>query len=405
MEQSIISIIIPIYNVAPYLEKCIQSVLNQTYKNLQIILVDDGSIDDSPAICRRYQKQDSRITVIHKANAGLVSARKAGMQAAFGEYIGYVDGDDWIEPDMYKHLFETMQNTGADMIETACFREAEGVSQKSANKIPAGIYTASELIPDMLCNNDFNECRLLPYLWSKLFKRELLQDIQMNTDNQIQLGEDAAVTYLYVLKCSRIVISDYAGYHYIQRKDSMTSQKTAIDRQSNQALLRCLGQAFQADKNADCLLKQLNQYAKLLFLLRQIEDFDRIEDSDKQEPEKILSPFGSLKPDSRVVIYGAGSLGRSIYEYLQKNNITITAWIDREYQMYQKLGWQTENPQNLIRLKDEFDWLIIAVFSRSTMQHIRKNMIEIGIQPEKILWLTEAFIETKILDSVFVLES
>ncbi len=397
MEQPI-SIIIPIYNVALYLEKCIQSVINQTYKNLQIILVDDGSADNSLEICRRYQKQDSRITVIHKTNAGLVSARKAGLQEAAGDYIGYVDGDDWIEPDMYEHLFEIMQMTEAEMVETAYLRETEGVSQKSANKIAAGIYEASELMTDMLCDNDFNECRLSPYLWSKLFKRKMLQDIQMNTDEQIQLGEDAAVTYPYVLKCSRIAVSDYAGYHYVQRTGSMTSQKTARDRQSNLALLRCLGQAFHADKNADCLLKQLNQYAKLLFLLRQIEDFD------KCGKEKVLRPFGSIEPGSRAVIYGAGSLGRSIYEYLQKKDITVTAWADREYQMYQGLGLQVESPQNLMQQKDKFDWLIIAVFSRNTMRHIRKNLTDIGIQPEKILWFTEAFVESNILDAILAEE-
>ncbi len=398
MEQPI-SIIIPIYNVALYLEKCIQSVINQTYKNLQIILVDDGSADNSLEICRRYQKQDSRITVIHKTNAGLVSARKAGLQEAAGDYIGYVDGDDWIEPDMYEHLFEIMQMTEAEMVETAYLRETEGVSQKSANKIAAGIYEASELMTDMLCDNDFNECRLSPYLWSKLFKRKMLQDIQMNTDEQIQLGEDAAVTYPYVLKCSRIAVSDYAGYHYVQRTGSMTSQKTARDRQSNLALLRCLGQAFHADKNADCLLKQLNQYAKLLFLLRQIEDFD------KCGKEKVLRPFGSIEPGSRAVIYGAGSLGRSIYEYLQKKDITVTAWADREYQMYQGLGLQVESPQNLMQQKDKFDWLIIAVFSRNTMRHIRKNLTDIGIQPEKILWFTEAFVEANILDTILAEKS
>lgn len=398
MEQPI-SIIIPIYNVALYLEKCIQSVINQTYKNLQIILVDDGSADNSLEICRRYQKQDSRITVIHKTNAGLVSARKAGLQEAAGDYIGYVDGDDWIEPDMYEHLFEIMQMTEAEMVETAYLRETEGVSQKSANKIAAGIYEASELMTDMLCDNDFNECRLSPYLWSKLFKRKMLQDIQMNTDEQIQLGEDAAVTYPYVLKCSRIAVSDYAGYHYVQRTGSMTSQKTARDRQSNLALLRCLGQAFHADKNADCLLKQLNQYAKLLFLLRQIEDFD------KCGKGKVLRPFGSIEPGSRAVIYGAGSLGRSIYEYLQKKDITVTAWADREYQMYQGLGLQVESPQNLMQQKDKFDWLIIAVFSRNTMRHIRKNLTDIGIQPEKILWFTEAFVEANILDTILAEKS
>lgn len=100
-----ISVIVPIYNVAVYLEQCMESILRQTYTELEIILVDDGSTDGCYQICEEYKKKDSRVVVLHKENGGLVSARKAGIQAATGNYIAWVDGDDWIEPDMYERMY------------------------------------------------------------------------------------------------------------------------------------------------------------------------------------------------------------------------------------------------------------------------------------------------------------
>ena len=111
-----VTVIVPIYNVAEYLEKCLSSISGQTYKNLQIILVDDGSTDDSGRICDRYQEQDARIIVIHKTNEGLVKARKTGIFNATGKYICYVDGDDWIESDMIECFIKDLERTEADLI-------------------------------------------------------------------------------------------------------------------------------------------------------------------------------------------------------------------------------------------------------------------------------------------------
>lgn len=99
-----ISIIVPVYNVEKYLERCIESIVNQTYKDIEIILVDDGSPDNCPVICDRYAEKDNRIKVIHKQNGGLINARKSGLEIAQGDYIGFVDSDDWIEPEMYEYF-------------------------------------------------------------------------------------------------------------------------------------------------------------------------------------------------------------------------------------------------------------------------------------------------------------
>ena len=116
--SELISIIVPVYRVEPYLDRCVQSIVDQTYQNLEIILVDDGSPDNCPAMCDAWAAKDSRVKVIHKENGGLSDARNAGLAAAAGEYIGFVDSDDWISPDMYRLLYENMAEHGSDV--SAC---------------------------------------------------------------------------------------------------------------------------------------------------------------------------------------------------------------------------------------------------------------------------------------------
>ena len=112
----LISVIVPVYNVAEYLSRCVDSILAQSYENLQIILVDDGSTDDSGKICEEYAKKDARIQVIHQNNGGLSSARNAGLDLASGEYIGFVDSDDWIEPEMYAEMLARMEKYDAQLV-------------------------------------------------------------------------------------------------------------------------------------------------------------------------------------------------------------------------------------------------------------------------------------------------
>ena len=119
--KATISIIVPIYNVERYLVQCIDSILNQTYKEIQVILVDDGSTDSSGKICDEYRQKDNRIVVIHQENKGLVAARKEGLKKSAGEYVGFVDGDDYIEPQMYARLLAIMESTEADIVHSVSY--------------------------------------------------------------------------------------------------------------------------------------------------------------------------------------------------------------------------------------------------------------------------------------------
>lgn len=381
-----ISIIVPIYNVAEYLEKCISSILAQTYKNLQIILVDDGSTDGSSQICDDYAKKDNRIKVIHKPNGGLVSARKSGLRIATGNYVGYVDGDDWIEPDMYETMIGCMLENSVDMVETQYFLEAGTQIKRMESKLSYGIHAVNGLIPAMLCDEDFNECRLQPYVWSKLYNRELLTQHQMCVDENIMCGEDMAVVYPYVLDCSKIYVMDYAGYHYVQRQNSMTSVVHEKEKEQNKALIKYLKETFERnEKYATIMLKQLNQYTKSMLLVRDVGFFDM--DCAKE----MVRPFKDI--NGRIAIYGAGRMGKSLYRHFQQKGICVVAWGDKESVLYQQLGMPVMPPDEIVNLQNEYDKLIIAVSSKSIAEAISAALKEKGLRDEKIVWLNEEFIE------------
>lgn len=381
-----ISIIVPIYNVAEYLKKCISSILAQTYKNLQIILVDDGSTDGSSQICDDYAKTDKRIEVIHKQNGGLVSARKSGLQIVTGNYVGYVDGDDWIEPDMYEKMIGCMLENSVDMVETQYFLEAGAQTKYMESKLAFGIHCRDELIPIMLCDDDFNECRVQPYLWSKLFKRELLMQHQMQVDESILCGEDMAVVFPYLLDCSSICVMKYAGYHYVQRQYSMTSVVHKKEKDQNKALIKYLKEIFERNEKYDMImLQQLNQYTKSMLLIRDVGFFDM--DFGKG----IIKPFNNL--NGSIAVYGAGRMGKSLYRYFRQIGFDVVAWGDKDSVFYQQLGLPVVTPEEIINLQEKYDKLLIAVISKKLAELIAISLRENGLQGEKIMWLNEEFID------------
>ena len=139
MKEPLISVLVPIYKIDRYLGICVESLLNQTYKNLEIILVDDGSPDRCPEICDLYASKDERIKVIHKENGGLVSARKAALMAAKGSYIGYVDGDDWVGPGFYHSLYSSIKESDADIAIAGFSRDLFSSTKNILNAIPSGV--------------------------------------------------------------------------------------------------------------------------------------------------------------------------------------------------------------------------------------------------------------------------
>lgn len=226
-----ISVIVPVYQVEQYLEKCIQSIVNQSWRNLEIILVDDGSKDSCPAICDHYQEKDDRIKVIHKSNGGLSSARNAGLEIATGEFITFVDSDDSIDEKMLETLFTNMQTYDSDI--SVCFWQevwedektpADGSGKPEPEQVVVTCMNQVEAMKKMLYQRGCDSCA-----WGKLFKRELFSEIRFPEQ---KIYEDIAIMYQVFGLAQKVVFSDYQGYNYLQRNTSISKAQFAVNKMS-----------------------------------------------------------------------------------------------------------------------------------------------------------------------------
>ena len=218
-----ISVIVPVYKVEAYLDKCVSSIANQTYQNLEIVLVDDGSPDNCPAMCDAWAEKDSRIKVIHKKNGGLSDARNAGMAIASGDLIGFVDCDDWISPDMYEILCRNMEKTDSDM--AAC-----GVKMVWEDGSPSRMLTRPG---DCVLNHEeamraiIGESWLKQPVWYKLYKTALVKDISFPVG---KYHEDVFWSYQAVARADRVSVTDHVGYYYLQRGASIMGEGYSLKR-------------------------------------------------------------------------------------------------------------------------------------------------------------------------------
>ena len=229
-ENTLFSIIIPVYKIEEYLPECIESLCKQTYKNIEIILVDDGSPDNCPSICDEYALKDPRIKVIHKQNAGATAARKTGAQAATGEYICCVDGDDYVAFDYIEAFAKQIEQYGCDM---ACcgyyLATPDGKSPKPLrNRV--GYYSAedikAEIYPELIQTK--NATYFTPSLWGKAIRTEIFKAEQMKIDENIKIGEDGACIIPCVYKASSVCIIPDCLYFYRYNPSSVTKNGKAF---------------------------------------------------------------------------------------------------------------------------------------------------------------------------------
>lgn len=226
--DDLLSIIIPIYNTEVFLERCIQSVCRQTYKNLEIILIDDGSTDNSGKLCDLYAMKDYRIRVIHQENLGVSAARNIGLEIARGEYITFVDSDDYVEADMFQKLLVFQKSSNAEIV-SCTFRNEEYQKIKEENG-PIVIFNKEEAISDMLC------CKNITYSVScKIFKKTVIENLKFCTD--CSHNEDLLFCYQAILNSENIVHISENLYIYCANRNSATrvpfnhKRITAIDAQ------------------------------------------------------------------------------------------------------------------------------------------------------------------------------
>lgn len=381
--ESLISVIVTVYNVKEYLGRCIESIIAQTYRKLQIIFVDDGSVDGSSELCDRYAKKDRRIQVLHQANGGPVRARKEGLRLAEGEFVTWVDGDDWIEEDYIERMAGVQADCGADLVSTGHCHDIGGTYSKEYDFFPTGCYQREDLIRNLIYSGIFFAYGIQPHQCGKLFRREKLLRVQLPVDERIVLGEDAAVVYPYILESEKICITNICAYHYVKRANSITKKITRNERNRLELLLDYLRKSFVRQRVADEMEFQLVQFKKYLMLLRCPEFFN----------ENGIHPYGDIPAGSRILLYGAGVMGQRLYQdMVSEGNVHVTEWLDLNWDIYQGQGLEVESPEKIDEMDGSYDYILIAVIRQDTANAIKKILMKKGVPERKILWLTEDFI-------------
>lgn len=221
--QPLISIIVPIYKVEAYLDKCVESIVNQTYKNLEIILVDDGSPDNCPEMCDVWAEKDNRIKVIHKPNGGLSDARNAGMKVANGEYVAFIDSDDYIADEFVAQLYDVMLKEQSDIAECEVLKfKEDGIPSVSYTDYNFKSYDTKQGLSMLMAENEFRQ-----HVWNKLYKSDIALSVEFAKG---KLNEDEFWTYQVFGKAKKVSKINTPMYFYLQRSSSIMGASYNIRR-------------------------------------------------------------------------------------------------------------------------------------------------------------------------------
>ena len=378
-----VSIVVPVYNVEEYLERCIYSVINQTYDNIELILIDDGSTDKSYDICRNIARSDKRIFVYKQKNEGSSAARKAGVECASGKFVMCVDSDDWIEENMVEELMRYMVKYDVDVVLSGVYYD---YTQKENNRIwldgvMPGFYDLKNIDSEVYEHfflekeGEYTGRGIRGNVYARLFKKNLIMDAMNQIDTRINQGSDDACLYPAILLSESIFVLDKAFYHYCIRDNSLCQNVKNRSLVNVELLEKCIRQHVDRHFAREKLIKQLNQY--MYFEAKQCaKRIYRI-----KEVKRYVFPFNYLPLECKIVIYGAGNVGKEYIKYLSNNKqYKLVAWIDKNVDKEEKV-------QELSVVKNiEYDYILLAAASKKTAESMRESIRDYVENPQTILW-------------------
>lgn len=383
--EDLISIVVPVYNVEKYLRQCLDSLSVQTYQNLEIILVDDGSTDHSGEICEEYAGMDRRFCVIHQKNEGALTARKIGIQNATGTYIGFLDSDDWIAPNAYSELHDMLKTTQADMAICGVniYDEMLNTYCKSLPVVEDGYYQdckSKDILESLFFQKDYLGDGLSLTLWDKLFRRELVYENYERVDTRLHYFEDIALVLFCMMQAQGIVVCNTPFYYYRQRQNSLCHSVDPAYLEQVNIFYQTVYPAVS--DYSEKLVERLQVYVadRAIYGLNHMMGLKL-----RQEVPYFLPPFSQLNPEEKIVLYGAGEVGKSYCRILEMTRPgQVVLWVDKKYETLQKEGLFVEGLSALSGVA--FDKILIAVKSQDNAEAIRKDLLRMGITSEAVLW-------------------
>lgn len=437
--EDLISIIVPVYKVEKYLRESIESILKQSYSNLEIILVDDGSPDGCPAICDEYKERDARVKVIHKENGGLSSARNAGIEVSSGKYIAFVDSDDSIHVDFIRILHELCEQYECDIAQCDfLMTNEESILLNPQQNMKVEVYDTTETM-----NNFCKDSNIINYwvTWNKLYRKELFDGIRYPVG---RVHEDMFTSHRLLWKARKTAVTNLYLYYYLQRNNSLTGGNSKIRNELDKIdALKELTEFFEERGLDDEYLYMLYRYyfkavdayqliknGQMIFdngalpdeMLRNIEDevhtarkmllesphgdmqtkvmciYPSLSKEEQEAYRNIYGarisrtfvasyrfPFDKIKRNSGIAIYGAGQVGKSYYRQIKDFELArVVAWVDNSWKNYMDLEFPVK-PIDLL-FQCSFDYLIIAIQNEEIAKEVMDNLVGWGIDKNKIIY-------------------
>lgn len=386
-----ISVIVPVYNTSKYIVRCLDSIVEQSIKNIEIICVNDGSTDDSLAILQQYSAKHENVRIVSQENKGAMAARKNGLAYARGVYVGFVDSDDWIEPQMYEKLLECIIKYPSEIVSSGYYYEGNYVTEHY-DDIPEGFYTSNninEVREKVIYNTSDMEVGMRGSLCTKLFNRVFLEKVFSLIPSTLSFSEDKMCIITSVLFANSVYVLQRCFYHYIKRKESIVNTE---------------------DRNYLIKVNEVYDYFHKLYSYKEFTDSMRVQ-SEIYLTELLYKGINSrlgfwnknllwidpyylnqIEQNSKIVLYGMGDFGRAYANQIKNSNkAEIIACIE-------------DNP-NEVELEDvpiidicdlqkiKYDYVIIAIKNKRKAEQVRESLQLIGVDNEKILWFdqTEIF--------------
>lgn len=383
--KELISIVVPVYNIERYIEQCVLSICGQTYKNIEIILIDDGSTDGSGNICDNLAERDQRIKVIHKKHGGLATARRDGVNSAKGKYIGFVDGDDWIESDMYESLYNFAVENDAQMVTSAGYREyPSGRGGILKDGLPQGLYDMADA-DNLLIRNIFpmgfaKKYYLNGAVWNKLYEKNIITEVINNMEDNFIFFEDNVLNIGAVAKAKRIFIQHDVYYHHRERTDSITYRSDVHSFEHMTKAYFYFQKIINESNYKKIWQKQLDEYIIC-------SNFECLQTflGDKYIVSKYVFPMNLIPTGSKVIIYGAGIVGKGYKSWADETGFCkVVKWVDK-YVSSENHGVCGVESVESIPLVD-FDYIVIAVKNKGVAQEIIEDLKQYQIDREKIVW-------------------
>lgn len=375
-----ISVIVPIYNTEKYLVKCIESICNQTFRDIQIILVDDGSTDSSGSICDTYADLDERIMVIHNCNQGVVQSRKVGLAVAKGEFIVFIDSDDYMDESAIQHMYESMQDSSSDIVVCGYIMDKDNSSQMIKNNMKPGVYDKSileSMYSKLIFDDSYMQPSIIQSMCGKLFKKNLLLETSEGIDERITLGEDASFVFPYLLACETICILDQCYYHYQIRNGSMCSKKDLFVFERIEAFQRYLTNKLSGHPAEYMLELQIKKYIVHLLEMAIRNNYGICYSKQYVFDSNLMNTIKG----KNIIVYGAGEVGKDYVEVLLAQGIT-PRWVDKNKNGEKYLDVIIES---IDIINEDTDVIVVAVLRQALYESI-KNELTKYVDKEKVIW-------------------